>query len=168
MSNPPYDPKKITPDLYGDRSPVEGRVVAILHVSFKDRGLKLIDTKSRAVLKHEIHEIMITDEKKAAPGGGADRVAAVAFFEITKGGLIVTGDRVTAAGTKIGESSRLRREPHAEPPRNNPLGANTRRALARRGRQDSLPQTRLALIRRPYPKYPRSVLDLLAVRRSTS
>ena len=45
---------------------------------------------------------MITDEKKAAPGGGADRVDAVAFFEITKGGLIVTGDKVTAAGTKIG------------------------------------------------------------------
>jgi hypothetical protein len=103
MSNSPYDPKKITPDLYGDRSLVEGKVVAILHVSFKDRGLILIDTKSRAIRKHEIHEIMITDEKKAAPGGGADRVAAVAFFEITKGGLIVTGDRVTAAGTKIGD-----------------------------------------------------------------
>ncbi|MCX6649924.1 MAG: hypothetical protein NTV61_11155 [Candidatus Bathyarchaeota archaeon] len=103
MSKPPYDPKKITPSLYGDRSPVEGKVVAILHVSFKDRGLKLIDTKSRAVPKHEIHEIMITDEKAAAPGGGADRVAAVAFFEITKGGLIVTGDVVTAAGKKIGD-----------------------------------------------------------------
>ena len=103
MSKPPYDPKKITPDLYGDRSPVEGRIAAILHVSFKDRGLKLIDTKSRAIRKHEIHEIMITDEKKVTPGGGADRVAAVAFFEITKGGLIVTGDRVTAAGTKIGD-----------------------------------------------------------------
>lgn len=103
MSKPPYDPKRITPDLYGDRRPVEGKVVAILHVSFKDRGLKLIDTKSRAVPKHEIHEIMITDEKAAAPGGGADRVAAVAFFEITRGGLIVTGDTVTAAGAKIGD-----------------------------------------------------------------
>lgn len=103
MSKSPYDTKKITPNLYGDRSPVEGMVVAILHVSFKDRGLKLLDTKSRAILKHEIHEIMITDEKAAAPGGGADRVAAVAFFEITKGGLIVTGDTVTAAGKKIGD-----------------------------------------------------------------
>jgi hypothetical protein len=102
MSKSPYDTKKITPSLYGDRSPVEGKVVAILHINFKDRGLKLIDTKSRAVLKHEIHEIMITDEK-VAPGGGADRVAAVAFFEIKKGGLIVTGDKVTAAGTKIGD-----------------------------------------------------------------
>ena len=103
MSQSPYDTKKITSDLYGDRCPVEGSVVAILHVSFKDRGLKLIDTKSRAILKNEIHEIMITDEKKAGPGGGADRVAAVAFFEVTTGGLIVAGDAVSTAGLKIGD-----------------------------------------------------------------
>lgn len=99
----PYDPKRITTDLYGDRRPVEATIVAILHVSFKDRGLKLIDTKSRAVLQHEIHELMITDEKAATPGGGADRVAAVAFFEVTRGGIIVTGDDVTVSGGKIGE-----------------------------------------------------------------
>jgi len=45
---------------------------------------------------------MITDEEKAAPGGGADRVAALAFFEVTSSGLIVTGDEVTAAGHVIG------------------------------------------------------------------
>lgn len=103
MSKPPYDPKRITPDLYGDRRPVEGEIIAILHVSFKDRGLKLLDTKSRAVLNNEIHELMITDEKAADPGGRADRVSAVAFFEITRGGLIVTGDEVTAQGARIGE-----------------------------------------------------------------
>jgi hypothetical protein len=103
VSQPPYDPKRITPDLYGDRLPVEGMIVAILHVSFKDRGLKLIDTKSRAVLKHEIHELMITDEKAAAPGGGADRVTAIAFFEVTRGGIIVTGDDVKIPREKIGE-----------------------------------------------------------------
>jgi hypothetical protein len=103
MSKPPYDPKRITPDLYGDRRPVEGEIIALLHVSFKDRGLKLLDTKSRAVLKHEIHELMITDERAAAPGGGADRVTAVAFFEITSGGLIVTGDDVTVSERRLGE-----------------------------------------------------------------
>jgi len=103
MSKPPYDPKRITPDLYWDRRPVEGEIIAILHVSFKDRGLKLLDTKSRAVLNNEIHELMITDEKAAAPGGGADRVSAVAFFEITRGGLIVSGDEVITSGVRIGE-----------------------------------------------------------------
>ncbi|MCX6642336.1 MAG: hypothetical protein NTV15_02980 [Candidatus Bathyarchaeota archaeon] len=102
MSSSPYDTKRITPNLYGDRRRVEGEIIAILHISFKDRGLKLLDTKSRAVLKHEIHELMITDEKEAAPGGGADRVTAVAFFEIISGGLIVSGDEVTIEGRPIG------------------------------------------------------------------
>jgi hypothetical protein len=103
MSKPPYDPKKITPDLYGDRRPVEGEIIALLHVRFKDRGLKLLDTKSRAVINHEIHELMITDEKAAAPGGGADRVTAVAFFEVNSGGLIVSGDDVTVSERRLGE-----------------------------------------------------------------
>jgi hypothetical protein len=103
MPKPSFDPSMITPDLYGDRRPVEGEIVALLHVSFKDRGLKLLDTKSRAVLKNDIHELMITDEKGAAPGGGADRVIAVAFFEIIRGGLIVTGDYVTVSERRLGE-----------------------------------------------------------------
>ena len=102
MSSSPYDTTRITPNLYGDRRRVEGEIVAIIHISFKDRGLKLIDTKSRAVLEHEIHELMITDEKEAAPGGGADRVSVVAFFEVIRGGLIVTGDEVTIEGRPIG------------------------------------------------------------------
>lgn len=102
MSSSPYDTKRITPNLYGDRRRVEGEIIAILHISFKDRGLKLLDTKSRAVLKHEIHELMITDEKEATSGGGADRVTAVAFFEIISGGLIVSGDEVTIEGRPIG------------------------------------------------------------------
>jgi len=89
----PYDFKKITPSVYGDRRPVEGETVALLHISFDDRGLKLIETKSRTVKKYEIHELMITDED-AAPGGGADRVRAIGFFEITDSGLIVAGDEV--------------------------------------------------------------------------
>jgi hypothetical protein len=89
----PYDFKKITPSVYGDRRPVMGETVALLHISFDDRGLKLIETKSRTVKKYEIHELMITDED-AAPGGGANRVRAIGFFEITDSGLIVVGDEV--------------------------------------------------------------------------
>lgn len=89
----PYDFKKITPSVYGDRRPVEGETVALLHISFDDRGLKLIETKSRTVKRNEIHELMITDED-AVPGGGADRVRAIGFFEITESGLIVAGDKV--------------------------------------------------------------------------
>ena len=89
----PYDFRRITPSVYGDRRPVIGETVALLHIAFEDRGLKLIETKSRAVKKYEIHELMITDED-AAPGGGADRVRAIGFFEIIESGLIVVGDEV--------------------------------------------------------------------------
>jgi len=97
----PYDFRRITPGVYGDRRPVEGEVVALLHVSFEDRGLKLIETKSRAVRLQEIHELMVTDED-ASPGGSADRVRAVAFFEVNRSGLIVAGDRVTVNGEPLG------------------------------------------------------------------
>jgi hypothetical protein len=98
----PYDFRRITPSVYGDKRPVEGVVVALLHVKFEDRGLEFIQTKSRTVKLNEIHELMITDEQDAAPGGGAGRVRAIAFFEITKSGLIVVGDEVTIEGKKLG------------------------------------------------------------------
>ena len=98
----PYDFKRITPSVYGDKRPVEGEIVAILHVKFENRGLVFIQTKSRAVKLNEIHELMMTDEQDAAPGGGANRVRAIAFIEITKSGLIVVGDDVTIEGEKLG------------------------------------------------------------------
>ena len=99
----PYDFKRITPSVYGYRRPVKGEIVALLHVYFKDRGLELIETKSRALCKDEIHELMITDEEGAAPGGGAERVRAIAFFEIKQPGLIVVGDKVSIQDKKLGK-----------------------------------------------------------------
>ena len=97
----PYDFRCITPGVYGERRQVEGEVVALLHVSFQDRGLRLIETKSRAVRLNEMHELMITDED-AAPGGGADRVRAIAFFEVSRSGLIVVGDKVSVGAKPLG------------------------------------------------------------------
>ena len=98
----PYEFRRITPSVYGDKRPVEGEVVALLHIEFEDRGLEFIQTKSRTVKLDEIHELMVTDEQDAAPGGGADRVRAIAFFEITKSGLIVVGDEVSIGGKRLG------------------------------------------------------------------
>ena len=102
MDEAPYDPRLITPSVYGDRRPVLGEIVALLHITFQDRGLKLIQARSRALLKNEIHELMITDEEGAAPGGGADRVSAIAFFEVKRGGLAVVGDEATIGGRALG------------------------------------------------------------------
>lgn len=102
MSEAPYDPNLITPSVYGDKRPVTGEVVALLHITFQERGLKLIQSRSRALCKDEIHELMITDEEGATPGGGTDRVSAIAFFEVKNGGLVVTGDRVTLNDDLLG------------------------------------------------------------------
>lgn len=102
MSEAPYDPNLITSSVYGDRRPVIGEVVAILNVTFKERGLNLIQSKSRALIKNEIHELMITDEETAAPGGKANRVSAIAFFEAKNGGLIVVGDIATLNDNYLG------------------------------------------------------------------
>jgi hypothetical protein len=98
----PYDFNRITPRVYGDKRPVEGVIVALLHIVFEDRGLELIGTKSRTVKLHEIHELMITDEE-AEPGGGANRVRAIGFFEISKPGLIVVGDGVWVEDRLLGK-----------------------------------------------------------------
>ena len=98
----PYDFRRVTPSVYGDKRPVEGETLALLHIVFEDRGLKLIETKSRTVKHEEIHELMITDEK-AEPGGGANRVRAIGFFEITKSGLIVAGDDVWIEDRLLGK-----------------------------------------------------------------
>ena len=102
MGDTPYDPNLITPSVYGDRRPVTGEIVALLHITFQERGLKLIQSRSRALRKGEIHELMTTDEEGAAPGGGADRVSAIAFFEVKEGGLVVVGDRVTMKRELLG------------------------------------------------------------------
>jgi hypothetical protein len=102
LAKTPYDFRRITPDVYGDRRPISGEVVALLHIYFEDRGLKLIEARSRAMQRGEIHELMITDEQGAIPGGGVNRVRAVAFFEVDVGGLAVVGDEITTSGRPLG------------------------------------------------------------------
>ena len=94
--------KRIDTSVYGDRRPIIAEVVALLHVSFEDRGLQLIDSKSRAVKKGEIHEFMITDEQDAAPGKTVDHVRVLCFFEVKQGGLAVIGDKASLNGEPIG------------------------------------------------------------------
>jgi hypothetical protein len=98
----PYDFKTITPSIYGDKRPVEGEVIALLHIVFNNRKLKLIETRSRTLKLNEIHELMITDEY-AKPGDEANRVRAIGFLEITKPGLIVVGDMVFVEDRKLGK-----------------------------------------------------------------
>ncbi len=40
MAEPPYDPNLIPPSVYGNRRPVTGELVALLHITFEERGLE--------------------------------------------------------------------------------------------------------------------------------
>ncbi len=91
----------VTRDIYGERRAVEGVIIALLHITFTDRGLSLIGSMSRALKRGEIHELMITDEE-AKPGSKVDRVSVIAFFEVETGGLAVYGDDVLIGDRHIG------------------------------------------------------------------
>ncbi len=92
---------KIDISVYGDRRSITAEVVALLHVTFPNRGLELIETKSRALRSGDIHELMLTDED-AKLGDKVDRVRVLCFFEVKQGGLAVIGDEVTLNCENIG------------------------------------------------------------------
>lgn len=85
------------------RSPVDGKLVAILRPCRLDRALQLIPEKSRCIRAGEVHELILTDQLDAVPGSCVDRVAYLAFAEFAKGGVIVQGDVLTIDGQTIGE-----------------------------------------------------------------
>jgi hypothetical protein len=101
----PFSQNKIDVGIYGDKRIIKGEIVALLNITFQDRGLRLIEPKSRALRRHEIHELMITDEIGSGPGSIVDRVSAIAFFEITLSGLAVIGDRVSVGEKFLGKIS---------------------------------------------------------------
>lgn len=85
-----------------DKSPVIGRLVCILHTRSDNRQLQLAVHPSRAVCKHEVHEIILTTEADAGVGKVVNRVAHLAFFEVLESGILLVGDRVEVAGQEIG------------------------------------------------------------------
>ena len=99
----PYASGMIKKSPYTKKKIIKGNIVVILDFATKERGLKLISPQSRAVKKNEIHEIMTTAEKGAAPGEAVNDVAYVGFFEVEESGVIVTGDSVYIGAQLIGE-----------------------------------------------------------------
>ena len=87
---------------YAENRPVEGGVVTVLDSTHEARGLKLMATYSRALPRFSIHELIVTDEAGRQPGGGADHIAYVAFFEVLQGGCVLVGDRCLAGDRELG------------------------------------------------------------------
>lgn len=87
---------------YMEKTPVVGRLVCILHTHSDRRQLQLAPHPSRALCKHEVHEIILTSESDAGVGKEVNRVAHLAYFEVLEGGIVLAGDKVEVDGQEIG------------------------------------------------------------------
>ena len=96
----------VTLATYAANRSVEGEVVTVLDSTHEARGLKLISTYSRALQKDSIHELIATDETGAKPGSTVNRIAYLAFFEVSRGGCVIVGEALwlgkRAVGTVVG------------------------------------------------------------------
>ena len=88
---------------YAANRPVKGEAITVLDSTHEARGLKLIPTYSRALPKNSIHELIATDECDKKPGDTANKIAYLAFFEVTRGGCIIVGETLFVDGKAIGE-----------------------------------------------------------------
>lgn len=111
---------------YAANRPVKGEVVTVLNSTYERRGLKLIPTYSRALKKFSIHEIIATDETDKLPGDTANRIAYLAFFEVSHGGCILVGETMFVDGKPVGQIIGFD-ETHEPNHINIIIGVNTRR-----------------------------------------
>ncbi len=103
MSPDPYINKLLDRDIpYSKKNPVIGMLNCILQVRAEKRGLELCPYPSRAVLKNEIHEVILTAEQEAAPGKKVDKIAYLGYFEVLQGGVLWVGDVVEVDGSPVG------------------------------------------------------------------
>jgi hypothetical protein len=84
-----------------DKLPIRAKVNAVLHAHAENRHLQLEPFPSRAVLKGEIHELILTVEN-AVPGAPIDQISYLCFFEIETAGVLWQFDRVEINGKPVG------------------------------------------------------------------
>ncbi|EGW41215.1 hypothetical protein [Desulfosporosinus sp. OT] len=99
----PYKAGFFSENPYAAKTAIHGKLVVVLRGKLEKRELELIPMISRAVQKHEVHELIITDELAAGPGSKVNKIAYIGFVEIAKGGVLVVGDTLTVQGKSVGQ-----------------------------------------------------------------
>ncbi len=102
MKVDPYTAGKFTASPYAAKTDVTGTLAVVLRGTMTDRGLELIKPISRCIRRHDIHELILTDDPDAKPGSRVDRIAYLGFVAVDAGGVIVSGDDVLVDGRRIG------------------------------------------------------------------
>ena len=87
---------------YFAKSDILGSLVVVLQGRLENRGLSLIKPISRCVLKHEIHELILSDEADIGPGSTVNNISYYGFAEITQGGVLTVGDKVYCSQVQLG------------------------------------------------------------------
>ena len=97
----PYQNKMFKADPYYAKTTLTGKLVVVLDGQYPERGLSLIPQPSRAICRHQIHELIVTDQD-VGPGGIVNPIAYLGFVEFQQGGVMVAGDRVVVDGKDVG------------------------------------------------------------------
>jgi hypothetical protein len=92
MSVEPYKEGMIKKDAFFEKRAIIGELIAVSDINLKSRGLKLIAPWTRAVLKNEIHELILTDEPDVKPSREVVKV----------GGIIMVADNIRIGNEVIG------------------------------------------------------------------
>lgn len=101
-SRDPYESGLVTTAPAHRRLPLEASFVAISSIRREGRGLSLIHPRTRCIRRYEVHELILTDEMEAAPGGNVDRCHYLGFVEFQGSGVLIQGDPVIVDGKSIG------------------------------------------------------------------
>ncbi len=98
----PYEKKLVNQNFYHSKVDIIGRIVVVLDGLIDNRGLSLIKPPSRAFPAGTIIELIGTDDAAASPGGTVEKIAYLAFVELTNGGVLLNGDPVYCNSQLIG------------------------------------------------------------------
>lgn len=98
----PYQAGFFNENPYAAKRTIQGKLAVILRGKLEKRGLDLIPTISRAVLRNEVHELIVTDQDNVGPGSSVDKIAYIGFVEIIVGGVMTVGDTLTCQDKVLG------------------------------------------------------------------
>ncbi len=87
---------------YTTKRHVQGELVYVFSLRTDDRWMKLEEFPSRALLRGEIHELVLSANTGLQPSAKVRDVAYVGFFEVEVGGIAEFGDEVWAGEQRLG------------------------------------------------------------------
>lgn len=88
----PYERKLVNLNFYHSKIEMKGKIVAVLDGLLENRELQLITVPSRVFSAGTIIELIGTDEQNTFPGGTVNKIAYLAFVELSNGGVLLNGD----------------------------------------------------------------------------